>query len=246
MNTLNYKLPAPTIAEVAELIIADSDILNNPYFVSIPQHEMALSDFQQSQQQFYFAVLFFPRPMAALMARITDPVDRLGILENINEEHGGFCYEHMHPTTFKTFLDRVGCNTKGLSDIEISPQVASFNHTLLSVCSFSALETGLACLGIIEYAFADISATLAKAIVDRRWLDPDSLIHYNLHASIDKQHAADFFKLIEPEFHNAEQHRLIIEGLKLGIYIFNRLYQDLYTCNQDLRRQHDLIPTYVT
>lgn len=236
MSTLNYKLPSPTVAEVADLIIGDSDLLNNPYFAGIPQHEMALCDFQQSQQQFYFAVLFFPRPMAALMARITEPIDRLGILQNINEEHGGFCHEHMHPTTFKTFLDRIGCNTKRLSNIEICPQVATFNHTLLSVCSFSALETGLACLGIIEYAFADISASLAKAIVERRWLAPDSLIHYNLHASIDKQHAADFFRLIEPVFHKTEQRRLIIEGLKLGVYIFNRLYQDLSTCNQDLRR----------
>lgn len=103
-----------------------------------------------------------------------------------------------------------------------------FNYTLMGACSHEDPIIAIACNGIIEYAFADISTVIARHVMDAGWVKKEDLVHYNLHADIDKQHAADFFKIIEPYMDIAEQKEKIELGLHLGAYIFNRLYEDLY------------------
>ena len=44
---------------------------------------------------------------------------------------------------------------------------------------------------------------------------------------LDLQHAQDFFELIEKEWLNPKTRPLVEKGLKLGVYIFDRLYSDL-------------------
>ena len=96
---------------------------------------------------------------------------------------------------------------------------------LFCICS----ELGhIACLGVIEYAVADISAYIAKHVVENNWVKKEDLVHYNLHADIDKQHAEEFFKIIESKMDDQEHRVKVQTGLRLGAYIFNRLYEDLY------------------
>lgn len=82
-------------------------------------------------------------------------------------------------------------------------------------------------MGIIERAFADISAVLGNRIIENQWVSADKLVHYNLHADLDIEHAEEFFSLIEPKW-NANSKEYIIEGLEIGIYAFNQLYKELY------------------
>jgi pyrroloquinoline-quinone synthase len=49
-----------------------------------------------------------------------------------------------------------------------------------------------------------------------------------LHANLDKKHAEEFFKILEPYVNDPEKKQKIRAGLQLGAYIFNRLYEDLY------------------
>jgi pyrroloquinoline-quinone synthase len=53
------------------------------------------------------------------------------------------------------------------------------------------------------------------------------MIHYNLHAKIDKAHAQDFFEIVEDKFDDDERHYFIEQGLELGAYVFDRLYRDM-------------------
>src|SRR2546430_15068832 len=69
---------------------------------------MSLEGFRASQEQFFFAVSFFPRPMAALVGRIPDPRSRLDILHNLVEEHGELQEDLFHHTTFQRFLRLLG------------------------------------------------------------------------------------------------------------------------------------------
>jgi len=55
-------------------------------------------------------------------------------------------------------------------------------------------------MGIIEYAFAGISATIGQAVVERGWIRQGDLVHYALHAEIDERHAQEFFAVIEPKW----------------------------------------------
>ncbi len=208
-------------------VLSACGILHNRYFTALQSGEMSWDSFRRSQQQFYFAVDFFSRPMSALMMRIPGGDQRLGILENIVEEHGNFRLDAFHETTFRQFLKSIGCDGQRPQLDAMGPAVHAFNATLMSACLCEDVRTGIACLGIVEYAFADISASIGKAVIDRGLLSETELVHYKLHEEIDKQHAADFFDLIDAEWQQDNGRMQINQGLNLGAYAFDRLYRDL-------------------
>ena len=240
------------LMQVVERQKASSGILCSPYFATLQNSEMSRFTFESTQQQFFYAVRFFSRAMAALAARIPDSTTRLPLIHNLAEEHGlaeeddlpesgdvraqGLA-EHHHPfhpalahdRTFLAFLERlrVASPVAGQEYIE-RPGVRAFNLALWAACAIEHPSAAFACLGAIEYAFADISALIGNSIVDHGWMSRDNLVHYKLHAEIDKRHAGDFFSVVVNDWaDNAVGRHHVESGLSLGFYLFKRLYDDL-------------------
>jgi pyrroloquinoline-quinone synthase len=205
-----------------------SGIRRNPYLVTLADGSMTLEGFRRSQEQFFFAVSFFPRPMAALVGRIPNPRSRLDILHNLVEEHGEFNEQLFHHTTFQRFLESIGGEPAKLENAALSPALRAFNSVLTCACVLDELEVGVACMGIIEYAFAGISGTIGREVVRRGWVRQAELVHYALHAQIDERHAEEFFAVIEPSWDEPARRYFIDQGLELGAFVFDRLYSDLY------------------
>ena len=189
---------------------------------------MSLDVFRRTQEQFFFAVTFFPRPMTALVGRLPEPRQRLDILRNVVEEHGDFDEAAFHHTTFREFLRRIGSQVDTLDELDLLPAVRAFNSILTTACLMDELEVGVACMGIIEMAFAGVSATIGQAVVERGWLPRERLVHYSLHAEIDVRHADEFFAVVEPAWEDERGRYLIDQGLQLGAYALDRLYRDLH------------------
>ena len=74
--------------EIVEKVLAETDPHNNPYFVALRDGSFEKDDFVETQIQFYYAVVFFSRPMAAVAAKIPSAKQRLEVLRNVWEEHG--------------------------------------------------------------------------------------------------------------------------------------------------------------
>jgi pyrroloquinoline-quinone synthase len=211
----------------SQRILERSGILDNVYFQSLRNGQMSRDLFVHSQQQFYFAVLEFPRPMFCLLARITRPEARLGLLDNVVEEHGFFDDARFHATTFRQFCARLAGSEFDPAQLEQEPAVRAFNRALWGVCQAESIDFGFACLGIIELAFASISSLIGQAVVERGWLAAKSLVHYQLHSQLDLEHAAEFFTPLHGSAADAARQRDITNGLQLGVYLFDRLYRDL-------------------
>jgi len=218
---------AQRVAAHAKEILDRIAILENPYFETLQNGDMSLEQFRKTQEQFYFAVVFFSRPMAALVGRIPNAKDRLDILHNVLEEHGKFDEDGFHATSFQKFLKSIGSEIDNFDQVALSPQIRAFNSVLTTSCTFDELEVGIACMGIIERAFADISALIARAVVSREWVEQVDLYHYKLHAELDIQHAEEFFTVIEQYWDDEKKQYAIKQGLELGAYIFDSLYRDL-------------------
>lgn len=212
----------------ASAVLQRTAITTNPFFTALTKGDLDLLAFRRAQEQFFFAVVFFPRPMAALVGRIADPAQRLDILRNLVEEHGEFSERRFHKTTFQQFLRTIGSNPDTLDALTLWPCLRAFNSVLTTACVLDELEVGVACMGIIEYAFAECSAVIGSSVVARGWVTADQLVHYTLHAKIDQRHAEEFFNVIEPQWHDPQRRYLIMQGLELGAYIFDRLYRDLH------------------
>lgn len=218
---------APRVTAEANRILAAIDIMNNPYLRALADGSMSLDVFRRSQEQFFFAVTFFPRPMAVLVGRIPHPRQRLDILHNLVEEHGEFQEASFHHNTFQQFLRTLGDDPTLLERMPVSPPLRAFNSVLTAACVLDELEVGVGCMGIIEHAFAGISARIGKAVVANGWIKPEALVHYKLHAEIDERHAEEFFAVIELRWDDPKRRYFIEQGLELGAYIFDRLYRDL-------------------
>jgi pyrroloquinoline-quinone synthase len=218
---------APRVTARAKQVLKSIGIFKNPYFESLRNGSMPLDVFQRSQEQFFFAVTFFPRPMAALVGRIPDPKARLDILHNLVEEHGEFVEAAFHHTTFQQFLRTLGSNPEKLDCMPVAPALRAFNSVLSCACALDELEVGVACMGIIEFAFAPISHLIGQAVVERGWIKPNELVHYALHAEIDERHAEEFFAVIETHWDRPDRRYYIDQGLELGAYIFDQLYRNL-------------------
>lgn len=126
---------------------------------------MPKEQFRWTQEQFFFAVDYFSRPMAALISRFSQHQDRIDILHNIVEEHGDFNVAAYHSTTFKQFLKSIG-SREDLTQLSVSPVVDAFNEALMGVSACGNPLKAAMCNGIIEYAFSDISALIAQTVIE--------------------------------------------------------------------------------
>jgi pyrroloquinoline-quinone synthase len=223
---------APRVTARAQQIIERSGLLANPYLANLNDGSLSREDFRRTQEQFFFAVSFFPRPMAALVGRIADPALRLDILHNLVEEHGDFREERFHHNTFQQFLRLLGSDPDKLDSTPLWPTLRAFNSVLTASCVLDELEVGIACMGVIEQSFAHISASIGRGVVERGWIKADELVHYKLHAEIDERHAEEFFAVVEPLWDDPKRRHFIEQGLELGVYIFDRLYRDLSMVSQ--------------
>lgn len=210
------------ITEMARERLEVSRFMENPYFRALADGSMEKEQFRATQAQFYYAVRHFTRPMSLLIGRMDDPAQRLAVLHNIVEEHGEFEPAKFHEATFRKFLQSLG------SEPSAAPcsAVDAFNLLLSAVCSLDPTPKAICCLGLIEYAFAGVSALIGSTVVERGWVAPDRLVHYSLHAELDLQHAQELFEIVEngPTYDLAD----VRAGLELGLYAFDRLYRDLY------------------
>lgn len=212
--------------------------LENPYFQSLRDGSMTREQFIETQIQFFHAVIFFSRPMAALVGRIPRPQMRLALLENLGDEHGSGRLTVCHENTFIELLLRLGVERGEVDARPLWPEVRSFNMTLLGTCALDDVYTGLAALGIVEDLFSGISAELGQGIVARGWLRREEIVHYATHESLDVAHAEGFYaSLYEPWDQHPRWRYQIQQGLELGAYIFMRLYEDLWRSRDRLDRR---------
>jgi pyrroloquinoline-quinone synthase len=224
----DYPASSHQVLDHAQEVLRRTAITANPFFTDLASGAMSEAQFRRTQEQFSFAVEFFPRPMAALIGRIPDPKARLEILHNLVEEHGEFNEQQFHTSTFEAFLRSIGADPATLEAQPLWPCLRAFNAVLTTACVLDELEVGVACMGIIELAFSSCSAAIGGAVVRHGWVPAGQLVHYKLHAAIDVRHADEFFSVVEPRWADARQRYVIQQGCELGAYIFDRLYRDLH------------------
>ena len=218
------------LSDLIEQILRDTNYYENPYFVNLREKTFEKDDFCETQIQFYFAVIFFSRPMAALAAKIPTPELRLEVLRNVWEEHGEGSLAHGHGTTFLEFLKRLGNFTENDAHLRgLWADIRIFNTTLSGVSVLDDFIIAVGVLGMIERMFSDISAWIGQGVIENGWLAPDEMVHYKLHQELDIKHSEDFFKILESPFQRSAENRYLIEqGLRLGATLFNNLYTGLW------------------
>jgi pyrroloquinoline-quinone synthase len=218
------------MSELIDAVLDESRFRTNPYFAALRDGTFSKEDFVETQIQFYFAVTFFSRPMAALAAKIPAPELRIEILRNLWEEHGEGNLGGIHGRTFQEFLSRLANVTADeIHERTLWPEIRIFNTTLAGACLLDEYLIGVALLGVIERMFSEISCWLGQSVTERGWISRERMVHYSLHEKLDIKHAQDFFDVLAPAWEESPDSRYFIEqGLRMGAAVFNGLYDGLY------------------
>jgi pyrroloquinoline-quinone synthase len=216
--------------------LAEHPLSASPYLLRLEDGGLTRAEFIRSQCQFHFAVRYFPRPMAALTARMPGSGLRRGLVHNLAEEHGlddcggsgALDPTLAHDRTFLRFLGSMGVMDSEMELEREGAGVRAFNNALMGASVMEPVAVAFGCLGVIELAFAGISARIGSAVVRRGWIGAEALVHYRLHAEIDRRHAAEFFEVVTDAWEQGGRGRVEVEdGVHLGLHIFDRLYRDL-------------------
>jgi pyrroloquinoline-quinone synthase len=216
--------------DLVDSALADTDAYNNPYFTALRDGSFAKEDFVETQIQFFYAVVFFSRPMAVVAAKIPSAEMRVEVMRNVWEEHGEGDPMAMHGATFLELLRRLaGIDLDEIDHRVLWPELRAFNTALIGCATMDDWEVGTACFGIIERMFVDFSSWIGKAIIDHGWLSEDQLVHYKFHKEIDIKHSADFFSVLEHSGEMDERTRYCVDqGLRMGAYLFDQLYAGMF------------------
>lgn len=223
---------------LVKVVLDDVDYAENPFFVALRDGTFTHADFLETQYQFHAAVTFFSRPMAALAAKIPDPMLRAPIIRNVWEEHGEGDPQRMHGATFELFLSRLA--RIPIADVQreldrrpLWPEMRAFNTLLVGCCVLDDYLVGAGAMGIVERMFSEISMWIGRAVVARGFLSAEEMVHYDLHEKLDVRHAAEFFQVLTSQWNaGASQRYQIEQGLRMGAIAFDQLYARLYRCRE--------------
>src|SRR5437868_8827582 len=150
------------------LIATSYDFSRHPYFVWMAAERTGVVEFRKSQVPFRFAVESFSQSLAAVLARVPRLEARLGLADNVAEEHGRGNQLASHERTFTQYLKALGTTPNELA-ADCPVTVHAFNHSLLDFCLAQPYPSGAALLGIIEHLYVWISGAIAETVQARGW-----------------------------------------------------------------------------
>ena len=217
---------ADSLDGAVRAVAAAYDFSRHPYFVWMAAERTGVVDFRKSQVPFRFAVEAFSQSLAAVLARIPSLEARLGVFDNVAEEHGRGNQLASHKRTFAQYLKALGA-TPSERGVDCPVAVSGFNHALLNFCLAQPHPSGAALLGIIELVYVDIAAAIAETVQARGWAAPGTQRHYQVHQVLDADHAEELFAVARPSWREPSARAATAQALVLGAHWFWQLYRDL-------------------
>ncbi|NJN48539.1 MAG: hypothetical protein HC805_00360 [Alkalinema sp. RL_2_19] len=116
--------------------------------------------------------------------------------------------------------------------IPLSPtcplDITAANRSILNHCLTQSVESGAAMLGMIEYLYVDISATISQIIQQRNWADPNSDFYYMIHEALEINPSRDLLTLANRAWRNPETRPQVAQSLMLGAQYLWEMYDGLY------------------
>lgn len=215
----------PTLDEAVEVVARAYNFRRHPYFEWMQDPATTRTSFRCSQARFRFAVEGWSQSLAAVLARMPRMEARRGLAKNVQDEHGEDG-DHSHKASFGRYLAALGCTPEELAT-PCPIEVRAFSQALTNFCLVHHHEAGAAALGIIEYVYITISNMIVGTLAERRWVEPGSQDHYDVHETLDVEHARDLFEVAKPGWHEGRIRSDVALGLQLGAHHFWALYDDL-------------------
>jgi pyrroloquinoline-quinone synthase len=201
----------PTLQAAIEQVAERYEFQWHPYFIWMRSVRVDQGQFSRSQAPFQYVIESFAESFAAVVAG-----------------------QNPHPIAainpprlaFQRCLQTLDARVDLTQDCPIG--IAAANRRILNHCLTQPNASGAATLGMIEYLYVDISATLAQIIQHRGWAQQDSNFYYMIHESLAINPSRDLFTLASATWDDPEARSQTARSLTIGAQYLWDLYDALY------------------
>jgi|SRR5579872_3507064 len=167
-------------------MMEERNLLTHPFYRRWQRGEVSLEVLRDYAVQYYAYESALPTFLAAAIAHFPDGPVRASLVDNLADEAGG---PEPHPELWLRFAEGLGVERAAVIGADLLPRTANLVETYRSLCERGG-EEALAALYAYEAQFPAVAATKAEGL--RRYYgltDPRSLEFFDLHSTLDVEHA---------------------------------------------------------
>jgi len=163
-------------------------LLKHPFYQAWSHGEVPMDTLRQYAGQYYHFESNFPRYVAGVYAKETDPAKRRILLENLIDEEGR---SPTHPEMWRNFATALGAPDPGLEPHRMSPGTRALCNTYDAVTVRGGLPGGLGALYAYESIFPEVAHEKARGLSDHYGIrSAKALEFFRVHEEADKAHSA--------------------------------------------------------
>ena len=178
-------------------MIDEQHLLTHPFYQRWQKGKVSPDVLRSYAVQYYAYESALPSFLEKAMVHFPDGPIKESLADNLRDEAGG---EHPHPELWLRFAESLGLRRDEVQGADLLPRTANLVYTYESLCDRGA-EEALAALYAYEAQFPAVAASKGDGL--RRFYgvtDPGALEFFDVHATLDHEHAASLRSgLVESE-----------------------------------------------
>jgi pyrroloquinoline-quinone synthase len=171
-----------------DALIARRHLLKHPFYQAWSHGEVPMDTLREYAQQYYHFESNFPRYVAGVYAKETDPAKRRILLENLIDEEGR---SPTHPEMWRQFATALGAPDPGLEPHRMSPGTRALCATYDKLAVQGGEPGGLGALYAYESIFPEVAHEKARGLTEHYGIHSErALQFFKVHEEADKAHSA--------------------------------------------------------
>ncbi len=172
-------------------MIEEQHLLMHPFYQRWQKGKVSMEALRSYAVQYYAYESALPLFLEKAMAHLPEGEALESLKDNLADEAGG---PNPHPELWMRFAEALGLSRAEVHGAQLLPRTANLVYTYESLCDRGADEA-LAAIYAYEAQFPAVAATKAEGL--RRFYgvtSPEALEFFDLHATLDHEHAAGIRK----------------------------------------------------
>lgn len=206
--------PMSSVAKI-DALIERRHLLKHPFYQAWTKGEVPLETLRRYAGEYYHFESNFPRYVAGVYAKETDPDRRRVLLDNLVDEEGRAT---THPQLWRQFARALGAPDPAVETHRQSAATRALCETYDRLAVQGGLHEGLGALYAYESIFPAVAHEKARGLKEHYGIRSKSALEFfTVHETADQAHSAAERQLLEAEMHNAATRRAAEQGARASI-----------------------------
>lgn len=168
-------------------IIEDRHLLKHPFYERWQKGKVSREVLREYAKQYYAYECKLPDFLQSALTHLPDGPAKDAVAANLADESG---MPEPHPELWLRFAAALGLSRDDVVGAELTPRTINLVETYASLCDHGGLEA-LSALYAYEAQFSAIARTKGDGLRQLYDVtDPDALKFFDVHATLDDEHAA--------------------------------------------------------